>query len=345
MLGATGGGKSFLLNFLLMHAQKYDPLTFIFDLGRSYESLTRLFGGVYLRIGVENGSLSINPFCLPPTDENLHFIFSFCKVLIESGGYRMDSPEDHDLYEQIKNLYSIEADQRRLFTLSNIVSRNLRGHLARWVEGGQYGRLFDNQEDNLTLARFQTFDFEGMDKYPQLLEPLLFYILHRANSAIHDRTLVTTFKVFVMDEAWRFFRHPTIKLYILEALKTFRKTNAAMILATQSSDDLIGSDMLSAVVESCPTKMFLANPGMDQRAYREIFHLNETEAELIAGLRPKQQILVKRPDMAKVVNLNVDRKGYWLYTNSPFDNQKKREAFERYGLTKGLEILARSDSI
>jgi len=257
----------------------------------------------------------------------------------------MDAPEERDLYEQIENLYSIEPDQRRLFTLSNIVSRNLREHLARWVNGGQYGRLFDNQEDNLTLANFQTFDFEGMDKYPQLLEPLLFYILHRANAAIYDTTLATTFKAFVMDEAWRFFRHPTIRLYILEALKTWRKKNAAMILATQSSDDLIGSEMLSALVESCATKIFLANPGMDQRTCREIFHLNDTEAELIAGLRPKQQILVKRPDIAKVVNLNVDRKGYWLYTNSPYDNQKKREAFERYGLKQGLEILARSDSI
>lgn len=116
-----------------------------------------------------------------------------------------------------------------------------------------------------------------------------------------------------------------------------------MILATQSSEDIIGSEMLSAVVESCATKMFLANPGMDQQIYREIFHLNETEAERIAGLRPKQQILVKRPDLAKVVNLNVDRKGYWLYTNSPHDNQKKREAFERYGLSQGLEILSRSE--
>ena len=32
---------------------------------------------------------------------------------------------------------------------------------------------------------------------------------------------------------------------------------------------------------------------------------------------------MKRPDMAKVVNLNVDRKGYWLYTNSPYDNQRR----------------------
>ena len=55
--------------------------------------------------------------------------------------------------------------------------------------GSQTGRrkfraLFDNRDDNLTLSRFQTFDFEGMDKAADQLEPLLFYILHRASAVI-----------------------------------------------------------------------------------------------------------------------------------------------------------------
>jgi len=344
VLGATGSGKSFLLSFLLTHLQKYCPRTYIFDIGGSYENLTRLFEGAFVPVGIEKRSFAINPFSLPPTTDNLQFLFSLVRVLVESGGFEMSAPEERDLYEQIENVYTIDADQRRLLTLSNILGRNLRSQLQKWVQGGQYGTLFDNVKDNLTLAPFQTFDFEGMDKVPQVLEPLLFYILHRANAAIYDGDLATTFKVFVMDEAWRFMRHPTIKRYITEALKTWRKKNAAMILATQSSDDLLGSEMLRVVVESCPTKMFLANPGMDRKNYREVFHLNEREADLIAGLVPKQQILVKRPDLAKVVNLNVDRKGYWLYTNNPYDNQKKREAFERYGFAQGLEILTRSHS-
>lgn len=342
ILGATGSGKSFFVNFVLTHAQKYAPLTFIFDLGGSYESLTRLFGGSYLPVGIEKCAFTINPFTLPPTKENLQFLFSFLKVLMESSTYQMTPQDERDLYEQIENLYVIEPDQRRLFTLSNMLNRNLRALLQKWVEGGQYGSLFDNVHDNLTFARFQTFDFEGMDKVPQVLEPLLFYILHRANAAISDAALTTTFKVFVIDEAWRFLRHPAIKLYIVEALKTWRKKNAAMILTTQSGDDLVHSEMLSVVMESCPTKMFLASPGLDRSMYRDVFHLNETETELIAGLVPKQQILLKRPDVSKVVNLNVDRKDYWLYTSSPHERERRREAFERYGFEQGLEILARS---
>ena len=343
ILGATGAGKSFFLNFLLTNLQKYQPYTFIFDLGGSYQDLTAFFNGSYVRVGLDQRAFEINPFCLEPTKENLHFLFSFVKVLIETGGgHTLTNAEQKDLYDQIENLYQIDRDQRRLFTLSNILPRHIGQHLARWVAGGQYATLFDNVADTLSFARFQAFDFEGLDKYPQVLEPLLFYVLHRANASIYSPELATTFKTFVMDEAWRFLRNDTIKEYITEALKTWRKRNAALIMATQSSDDLSKSTILRIIVESCATTIFLANPGMDQAVYRDIFHLNDTETALIADLVPKRQALIKRPDMARVVNLNVDDTGYWLYTNSPFDNQRKREAIRQHGLKRGLQVLAAS---
>jgi type IV secretory pathway VirB4 component len=186
VLGATGSGKSFLLNFLLTHAQKYLPVTYIFDLGGSYDSLTRLFSGSYLPIGAQKRSFTINPFSLPPTPENLLFLFAFVKVLVESNAYRLSAEDEKDLYEQIENLYAVAPDQRRLFTLANIVRRPLRAQLQKWVQGGPHAALFDHAEDNLSLARFQTFDFEGMDKAADQLEPLLFYTLHRANAVLYD---------------------------------------------------------------------------------------------------------------------------------------------------------------
>lgn len=340
-LGMTGSGKSFLMNFLLTYLQKYDPLTFIFDLGGSYRPLTEMFQGVYVPVGIESSSFSINPFCLPPTQDNLHFLFSFVKLLIECGGGSPTGQDERDLHEQIANVYELEPEQRRLGTLAQILNRKLAQPLSKWVGDGQFGRLFDNAHDNFTLSRFQAFDFEGMRNYPQVVEPLLFYVLHRASAVVSDPKLATTLKVFVIDEAWRFLQHPTTKAYAVEALKTWRKRNASMILATQSSEDLLNSETLRIIVESSPTQLFLANPGMDVAAYKEVFHLNQTQAEMISRLIPKRQILLKRPDMAKLLNLNVDPKGYWLYSNNARDNEKRRLAFERHGIEKGLEILAK----
>ena len=98
LVGATGSGKSFFLNFLVTHLQKYAPLTFIFDLGTGYEHVTRLFGGSYLRIGIEKQSFTINPFCLPRSKENFEFLFSFVSVLVASSGYEMTVSDRRDLY-------------------------------------------------------------------------------------------------------------------------------------------------------------------------------------------------------------------------------------------------------
>jgi type IV secretion system protein TrbE len=344
VLGATGSGKSFFLCFLLMQLQKYDPFTFIFDLGGSYKSLTSLLGGAYLRIGPESHGISINPFCLSPTKENLQFLFSFVRVLAESGGYQLNAQDERDLFSQIGNLYEIDPAQRRLGTLSNILNRPLGEALGKWVGSAQYGRIFDNADDTLTFARFQAFDFDGMERVPDLLEPVLFYVLHRASVAVQDAANATVFKAFVVDEAWRFFRNAIIRDYILEALKTWRKRNAAMILATQSSDDLLRSEMLAAVAETCPTKFFLANPGIDAEAYSQVFHLNGAETKEIRSLISKKELLLKRLDFAKVLRLNVDPKSYWLYTNNAYDNQQRDEAFGQFGLKEGLEKLPKEKS-
>lgn len=341
ILGRTGAGKSFLLNFLITNLQKYDPRTFIFDLGGSFESLTRLFGGSYARVGLESGDFKINPFSLPPTKENLDFLALFLKVLIQ--GQRvgeLDPATERDLFHQIENLYAVDPALRTLGVLANTLGHDIARRLSKWTRGGQFGFLFDNAEDSVSFSRFQCFDFQQMSQYPELLEPLLFYILHRANAVIADRQMTSVFKAFFIDEAWMFLKNPAIQRYVVEALKTWRKHNAAMVLSTQSLDELKRSDILDVIIESCATKIFLANPDMDRGLYRRQFHLNENEVDLIAGLVPKQQFLIKTPELAKVVNLNVDPKSYWLYTNDPYDNEKRREAFETYGFEKGLEVLA-----
>ena len=341
ILGRSGAGKSFLLNFLITNLQKYSPRTFIFDLGGSFESLTQLFGGSYVRVGLEGEPFKINPFSLPPTKENLDFLALLLKVLIQgSSALELDPSTERDLYNQIENLYAVDPPLRTLSVLTNTLGHQLADRLAKWIRGGQFGFVFDNSEDSISFSPFQCFDFQAMSKYPEILEPLLFYILHRANAAVTDKRITPQFKAFFIDEAWVFLRNASIQRYTVEALKTWRKHNAAMVLSTQSLDELRRSDILNVIIESCATKIFLANPDMDRELYKSQFHLNDTEVQLIPNLIPKQQFLIKTPELAKIANLNVDRKSYWLYTNDPYDNRKRKEAFDAFGFEKGLEILA-----
>lgn len=342
LTGRTGSGKSFFANFLTLGLQKYDPRTFIFDLGGSYEKLTHLLGGSYLKIGAESPGYKINPFSLEPTPSNLEFLFSFVQVLITGAdSYQTTTEDDRNIFQAIETLFVLDRDIRRLRTLAGTLPRHLADRLHKWIEGGQYGHVFDNVEDTITLANFQCFDFQGMDEYPQLIQAVLFYVLHRASAVIYDATIRSTLKVFILDEAWKFFTVPVIRNYLIKAAKTWRKHNGILVMATQSPEDLKESNLLP-LLDSFPTKIFLANADADYGFYTEKFRLNPREVELIQTLIPKREGLIKTATMGKKFVLNVDQKSYWLYTNSPKDNERFAAIVQEHGFENGLELLGLS---
>ena len=75
----------------------------------------------------------------------------------------LDPPTDHELYEQIENLYSLDPALRTLDVLANTLPRQLAYALAKWMRGGQFGFLFDNPQDTISFSRFQCFDFQQMN--------------------------------------------------------------------------------------------------------------------------------------------------------------------------------------
>ena len=343
VLGATGSGKSFLLNFLVMHAQKYDPLTVIFDLGHSYRKLATLLDGSYLELGLRHGTVQINPFALEPTAENLHFLHAFVRVLLEGAdSYRLSEAEDREVYEAVENLYVL--DTRTASTVHAGESAAARPRKpahqmdrGRPVRGALRSRGGHAQRPAIPGLRLR--GDAGLSRAAGAAP-----VLRLAPSRHSDdgSGVGGTLKLCVMDEAWRFIQHETLRAYVQEALKTWRKRNAAMLLATQSIDDFASSDLLRTVVESCPTKLLLANPALDRPQYTDLFQLNETELDLLSDLMPRRQLLLKRPDLAKVLTLAVDPRSYWLYTNTPVDNERVRAVFREYGFEAGLDRLAAS---
>src|ERR1700678_767996 len=115
-------------------------------------------------------------------------------------------------------MYVLEPNQRTISRFCNIICE-LKERLHRWTRAGQYGFLFDNPEDTLTFSRFQTFNFAGWGNSPEVLEPLLFYVLHRASNEIADPKRLATFKAFLLDEAWLLLKNETFRHCVWQAQK------------------------------------------------------------------------------------------------------------------------------
>jgi len=102
----------------------------------------------------------------------------------------------------------------------------------------------------------------------------------------------------VLDEAWLFLDSAVFASRIREWLKTLRKKNVAVVFATQSLADIADSAIAPALIESCPTRIYLPNERAfepQQRQAYERFGLNETEIELIATAQRRQDYYYASP--------------------------------------------------
>ena len=183
-------------------------------------------------------------------------------------------------------------------------------------------------------------DLAGAAEHEDLCEAALFYLLERLRLALENPDETARVKLMVVDEAWRYLQDPAVLSYLAEAAKTWRKKNAALILATQSAGDVTGTAGAEALLESMPTKLFLANLELPEKA-AATFRINPAEVNTIRGLIPKRELYLRRTDAAGILRLEVDPASYWLYTSSPVDAQMRAEVVHKYGLTEAIEHLSR----
>jgi type IV secretory pathway VirB4 component len=61
--------------------------------------------------------------------------------------------------------------------------------------------------------------------------------------------------------------------------------------------ELAEAGVLNIINESCPTKIFLANPNIYRKLYAEIFQFTDTQLELFGSLVPKRDLLLIQPDI------------------------------------------------
>ena len=117
MLGATGGGKSFTVNFLLVQALQYNPRVLILDLGGSYRALTQFLGGGYLEVSPEKDAIPLRPFGLEPTERTVQFLSAWVLRVLRIGGWEESSGDLSEVRARIEDLYALAPARRSLGNL------------------------------------------------------------------------------------------------------------------------------------------------------------------------------------------------------------------------------------
>ena len=151
---------------------------------------------------------------------------------------------------------------------------------------GAYGRLLDGSSESLTVTDVLHFEMEALMQHKALIAPVLTYLFHRLEARFDGRPTL-----LILDEAWTFLDDALFAARIREWLKTLRKKNVAVLFATQSLADIERSTIASALIESCPTRIFLPNDRAlepQARAVYERFGLNARQVEILSIATPKR---------------------------------------------------------
>ncbi|MER8764512.1 conjugal transfer protein TrbE [Mesorhizobium sp. M0968] len=309
VIGPTGAGKSVLLAMIALQFRRYEhSQVFAFDFGGSIRAAMLAMHGDWHDLGRNAGTgqgaddplplltladlsddvhtVSLQPLAhIHHTPERAWAADWIVDILLREGVSITPQIKEH-LWSALTSLASAPVHERTLTGLSVLLqSSPLKQALLPYCIGGPYGGLLDAEHERLGEASVQAFETEGLIG-TGAAPAVLAYLFHRIEQRMDGRPTL-----LLIDEGWLALDDGGFADQLREWLKTLRKKNASVVFATQSLSDIDGSPIAPAIVESCPTRLFLPNERAVEPQITEIyrrFGLNDRQIEIVARATPKR---------------------------------------------------------
>ena len=319
VLGPSGSGKSVLMNFLLAQGRKYPgSKVFIFDKDHSCRIPTLLQGGLHVDAGSGHQPLRVNPLerlCDPAERE---WLARWLELLLTARGHAMGSDDDRALREALDLLSAQPPGAWRLRSLVPLLPGRLAGELEAWVGDGALARYFDHAGDGWPAldgsgehlqadqaravhpSEFTCIEIGRLFATPRVAGAFLDYAFRRV-----ERSLDGSPTLIYVEEAWFMMSEPLFCQRLNDWLRTMRKRNAAVVLATQSLEEIHASPIFASVVDNIPTRIYLANPNAaaHARLYLERFGLNAAQLDRIRHACPKRDYYLTQPGRSRLASI------------------------------------------
>lgn len=307
ILGPTGAGKSVLIGLLAAQFRRYPRAqVFAFDVGYSMWTLATAAGAVHHDLAAGRpDSLRLQPLEAINLPRERAWAAEWIETVVALQGIATTPPLRARI-DRALDLIAANAPAHRTLTelTVHVQDEGLAAALRPYTVAGHFGELLDASSSEIGDADFEVFELKhllALDDRVAL--PVLLYLFRRIERRLDGRpTLIA------IDEAWLALAHSAFGPKINQWLLTLRKQNAAVVLATQSPTQFERLPFRSTILDSCPTKIYLANPEAATPAQLALYHdlgLNEREIGLIARATPKRDYYFKSPRGSRLFELGL----------------------------------------
>jgi type IV secretion/conjugal transfer VirB4 family ATPase len=321
IFGPSGAGKSTLLGLLAAQWFRYPRAqVFAFDRGYSIWMLNQAAAGEFYDLAGPKTELAFCPLRQIDDDSDVTWAVGWAEALCILNGLKVTPKHRNALTQAVLHLRL--SPSRTLTELSaNIQDPDVREALQHFTVAGPMGTLLDADEDMLGGGRFLAFEMENLLQLDdKAVVPVLLYLFRRIEKRLDGSpTLV------LLDEAWSYLQHSLFRERLRDWLKTLRRKNAAVVMATQQISDIARSDISDVILENCPTKILLPNAECKTPGMRELYErigLNERELDLLQVSIPKQHYYVVSKLGRRLVDLGLGKVALaWVGVNGREERQ------------------------
>ncbi|MEZ5930126.1 MAG: hypothetical protein R3C55_16810 [Parvularculaceae bacterium] len=285
IVGPTGAGKSVLLALMALQFRRYkDAQIFAFDKGRSMRAAILSLGGAFHDLGSDD-ALAFQPLRDIDNDAGRARAQAWLLGVLAEEGVALDPAIKDALWSALSNLSNAPVRERTLTGLTLLLQRaDLRDAFKPFTIDGAMA-VCSMRKKTLTLTDAIGFEMESLMRREAAVAPALSYLFDRLDDRFDGWPTL-----LLLDEAW-VSRSPALAGRLRDWLKTLRKKNVSVVFATQSLSDIQSSSIAPAIIESCPSRIFLPNARAREAGIRsayEGFGLNERQIEMIGAASPKR---------------------------------------------------------
>ena len=310
VVGPTGAGKSVLLALIALQFRRYpNSQIFAFDFGGSIRAAALAMKGGWhdLGGGLSDGAsalVALQPLARIDDAAERGWAAEWIAAILTREKIDMTPEAKDHLWSALTSLASAPIGERTLTGFSVLLqSQSLKRALQPYCLGGPFGRLLDAETERLGTTSVQVFETEGLIG-TGAAPAVLAYLFHRIESHLDGRPTL-----LIIDEGWLALDDEGFAGQIREWLKTLRKKNASVVFATQSLSDIDGSAIAPAIIESCPTRLFLPNERAIEPQITAIyrrFGLNDRQIEILARATPKRDYYCQSRRGNRLFELGLD---------------------------------------
>lgn len=325
--GASGSGKSFLMNAILRSTLKDEPKArlCIFDVGGSYRKIIEAAGGKSTSLSYHEAHALIATFLKVYPVSTQGFYRSFIETLCGSGSHITHS----HLVAIDDLLKEVEGQHLKVKTLiENAGKRSERFYhdIAHWLKLHTGFDGMDARPDLIELikAPVAAFDFKELDNDPILQKTTILLLTELLWKDLLNGRIPRT--VIVFDEVWRFFAQS--KSFLEEMYRTLRKYKAGIVSITQNLADYGDDAFAKMLFTNSFTKIFLQN-GASADYLKNTFDLPQSDIDRALSVASKKpyysEFFALSPLMSQVFRLYPTKEFYELANTENISQRKEKE--------------------